>query len=333
MQSRRGGRQRQRFRKAQAKMLLEQMAEAANDLMSHGIVEHDDDIEVTQTSQARCAEQSVTSRQPGSIEHVKNIPVTKARDWEANVRMNQAEYLRQVSFQSPSQPGELRHATSSQQSRLKPSQTLAQRNPSPTAMSGKICMTPDEFHMLVKQEVLKALDKIGASNETIRKAVDDDWAFAEEESELTPNTNAGSKGSSASEKPADPETMTKATQSTTTTHADEEDPKVQKIRVKLAELRKMMSEKKPEVFEPKFEEESGEIEIQLPPNVTSVDQWSTALVQKGRFKGQSYKTAFDKDDYKKWLMENFRRLKCPAMVDLAKYVILQTKEDMAKATA
>ena len=229
MPPRLGGRIRQRLRKKKAKLLLQQMAEAANDVMSNGIVENDDDIEVTQTSQARCAEQSVTSRQPGSIEHVKNIPVTKARDWEANVRMNQAEYLRQVSFQSPSQPGELRHATSSQQSRLKPSQTLAQRNPSPTAMSGKICMTPDEFHMLVKQEVLKALDKIGASNETIRKAVDDDWAFADDAKELTPNTNARSTGSSASENPDAPKTMTKATQSTTTAQADAANPKVQKI--------------------------------------------------------------------------------------------------------
>ena len=83
-------------------------------------------------------------------------------------------------------------------------------------MAGQISMTPDEFRMLVKEEVLKTLAKIGASEETINK-VGDDWTFAEEEEELTPNTNAGSTGSSASEKPAAPETMTKATQSTTTT--------------------------------------------------------------------------------------------------------------------
>ena len=205
------------------------MAEAANDVLSHGIVEHDDDIEVTQTSQARSSEESVTSRQPGSIEQVKNIPVTKARDWEANVRMNQAEYLRQVSLQSPSQPGELKHATSSQQSRLKPAQTLARRNPSPTAMAGQISMTPDEFHMLERQEDLKTLAKIGASDDSISKAVDDEWAFADDAKELTPNTNARSTGSSASENPAAPKTMTKATQCTTTAQADAANPKVRKI--------------------------------------------------------------------------------------------------------
>ena len=333
MPPRRSARERQRFKKKQAKLLQEQMAKAANDVLSHGIVEHDDDIEVTQTSQARCAEQSVTSRQPGSIEQVKNIPVTKARDWEANVRMNQAEYLRQVSLQSPSQPGELRHATSSQQSRLKPAQTLARRYPSPTAMAGQISMTPEEFRMLVKERALKMLAKIGASDETISKAADDDWAFSEEEEELAPNTNAGSTGSSASEKPAAPETMTKATQSTTTTQENAEDPKVQKIQVKLAELRKKLNEKKTEVFEPTFEDASSEIEIQLPANVKSLDEWSTAVVRRGKFKGKSYKAAFDDDNYRKWLMDNFGSLKSPAIVDLAKYVICQTKAVMAKATA
>ena len=121
-------------------------------------------------------------------------------------------------------------------------------------MARQISMTPDEFRMLVKQEVLRTLARIGASDETISKAEDDDWAFAEEQEDFTPNTNAGSTGSSASEKPATPETMTRATQSATTTQANAEDPKVQKIQVKLAELRKMLNEKKTEVFEPKFEE-------------------------------------------------------------------------------
>ena len=237
MPPRLSGRIRQRLAKKKAKLLLDQMAEAANDVMSNGVVENDDDIEVTQTSQARSSKDSVTSRQPGSTEQIQNMPVTRAWDWE-DQRMNRAEYLRRVSLQSPSQPDELKHATSSQHSRLKPAQTLAKRNPSPTAMAGQISMTPDEFRMLVKEEVLKTLAKIGASDETISKAVDDDWAFAEEEEELAPNTNAGSTGSSASEKPAAPETMTKATQSTTTTQENAEDPKLQKIQVKLAELRK-----------------------------------------------------------------------------------------------
>ena len=200
-------------------------------------------------------------------------------------------------------------------------------------MAAQICITPAELHNLVTQEALNALAKIGASKETIAKAVDDDWAFAEEEEEFTPNSNAESNSSSASEKPADPETMTKETQSTTTTQADEKDHRIQKFQVKLAELRKKMREEKTEVFQPIFEEPSGEIEIQFPPNVTSVEQWSTAFVQKGKFKGQRYRAAFDNNDYKKWLMEHFGSLKCPMMLDLAKYVICQTKEDMAKATA
>ena len=309
------------------------MAEAANDVMSNGIVENDDDIEVTQTSQARSSKDSVTGRQPGSTEQIKNIPVTKARGWEANERMNQAEYLQRVSLQSPSQPDELKHATSSQHSRLKPAQTPARRNPSPTAMARQICMTPEEFQFLVRQEVAKALAKIGASDETISKAADDDWAFSEEEKELAPNTNAGSTGSTASEKPAAPETMTKATQSTTTTQENAEDPIIQKIQIKLAELRKQLNEKKTEVFQPTFEDASNEIEIQLPANVKSLDEWSTAVVQQGKFKGMSYKAVFDDDNHRKWLMDNFDSLNNPAVIDLAKYVICQNKADMAKATA
>ena len=309
------------------------MAEAANDVMSNGIVENDDDIEVTQTSQARSSKESVTGRQPGSTEQIKNIPVTKARDWEANERMNQAEYLQRVSLQSPSQPDELKHATSSQHSRLKPAQTPARRNPSPTAMDRQICMTYEEFQFLVRQEVAKALAKIGASDETISKAVGDDWAFAEEEEELAPNTNAGSTGSSASEKPTAPETRTKATQSTTTTQKNTEDPKLQKIQVKLAELRKKQDEKKTEVFEPTFEDASSEIEIQFPKNVESLDHWSTAVVRQGKYQGKSYKTAFDDYNYRKWLIGNFASLKADPIIDLAKYVICQAKADMAQATA
>ena len=57
------------------------------------------------------------------------------------------------------------------------------------------------------------------------------------------------------------------------------------------------------------------------------------MVQQGKFKGQSYKTAFDDDFYRKWLMDNFGSLKTAGIVDLAKYVICQTKANMAKATA
>ena len=57
------------------------------------------------------------------------------------------------------------------------------------------------------------------------------------------------------------------------------------------------------------------------------------MVQQGKFQGKSYKAAFDDCNYKKWLMDNFGTLKAPAIIDLAKYVICQTKADMAKATA
>ena len=57
------------------------------------------------------------------------------------------------------------------------------------------------------------------------------------------------------------------------------------------------------------------------------------MVQQGKFEGKSYKTAFDDYNYRKWLMDNFGSLKSAAIVDLAKYVICQTKADMAQATA
>ena len=95
----------------------------------------------------------------------------------------------------------------------------------------------------------------------------------------------------------------------------------------------MLNEKKTEVFEPTFEEASSEIEIQLPANVKSLEHWSTAVVLQGKFQGKSYKAAFDDDSYRKWLMDNFGTRKTAAIIDLAKYVICQTKADMAKATA
>ena len=194
-------------------------------------------------------------------------------------------------------------------------------------------MTPQELSMLVMQEVQRALRKIGASEETISKAVDDDWAFAEDETQQTRNTSVGSTGSSASEKPAAQEKTSKGTQCTTSTQGKAEDPRVQKFQVKLAELRKMLDEKKTEEFKPKFQEASGEIEIQLPPNVENLDHWGTAVVQQGKYEGKSYKAAFDDKIYRKWLMDNFASLKSAAIVDLAKYVICQTKANMATATA
>ena len=319
--------------KKHGKLFSAQMANAANDVLSNGIVEHEHDDEVPQTPQTRPALDRMTSAEPGSKAQVRNIPVTKARDWEANMRMNRVGHPHHVGLQSPREPAELRHARCSQPSLLEAPGSRAKRSPSPTAMAGQITMTPQELSMLVKQEVQRALMKIGASKETISKAVDDDWAFAEDETQQTRKTSVGSTGSSASEKPAAQEKTSKGTQCTTSTQGKAEDPRVKKIQVKLAELRKMLDEKKTEEFKPKFQEASGEIEIQLPPNVENLDHWGTAVVQQGKYQGQSYKTAFDNEIYRKWLMDNFGSLKAPAIVDLAKYVICQTKADMAKATA
>ena len=187
--------------------------------------------------------------------------------------------------------------------------------------------------MLVKQEVLKALRSVGTSEETISKTVDDDWDFAEDETEQTGKTNAEFTDSSASDKPTAQEKTSKETQCPTSTQGDAEHPKVQKFQVKLAELRKMLDEKKTEVFEPKFEDASDVIEIQLPPNVKDLDHWGKAVVQQGKFQGQSYKTAFDNEIYRKWLMDNVASLKAPAIVDLAKYVTCKTIAEMTKADA
>ena len=309
------------------------MAEAANDVLSNGIVEHEDEVEVTQTPQARPALDRMTSAEPGSKAQVRNIPMNKARDWEANMRMNRVEHPRHVGLQSPREPAQLRHARCSQPSRLEAPGSRAKRSPSPTATAGQITMTPQELSMLVMQEVQRALRKSGASEETISKAVDDDWAFAEDETQQTRKTSVGSTGSSASEKPAAQEKTSKGTQCTTSTQGKAEDPRVQKFQVKLAELRKMLDEKKTEEFKPKFQEASGEMEIQLPPNVENLDHWGTAVVEHGKYKGKSYKTAFDDKGYRKWLMDHFHTLATPPMLDLAKYVICQTKAEMTKADA
>ena len=309
------------------------MTEAVNDVLRYGIVEHEHDVEVTQTPQARPALNGMTSAETGSIAQDRNMPVTKARDWEANMIMSQVEHAGHVGLHSTRKPAELRHGRCSQRSRLELPRSRAKISPSPTAMAGQITMTLEELNMLVKHEVLRALAKIGASEETINQAVDDDWDFAEDEPEPIRNTNAGSTGSTASDKPAGQKKTTKEPQCTTSTQENVEDPKVQKFQVKLAELRKMLDERKREVFEPKFEERSGEMEIHLPPNVENLDHWGTAVVQQGKYQGKSYKTAFDDQIYRKWLMDRFDTLKAPAIVDLAKYVICQTKAEMAKADA
>ena len=198
------------------------MAEAANDVLSNGIVEHEDEVEVTQTPQARPALDRMTSAEPGSKAQVRNIPMNKARDWEANMRMNRVEHPRHVGLQSPREPAQLRHARCSQPSRLEAPGSRAKRSPS-TATARQIIMTPQELSMLVKMEVLRALAKIGASEETISKAVDDDWAFAEEETEQTRKTNAGSTGSAASDEPAAQDKTSKGTQCTTSTQGKAEE--------------------------------------------------------------------------------------------------------------
>ena len=333
MPPRTSGRIRQRLAKKQRELFAAQLANAANDVLSNGIVEHEHDDEVPQKPQTKSALDRMTSAEPGSKAQVRNIPVTKARDSEANMRMNRVGHPHHVSLQSPREPAELRHARCSQPSRLEAPGSRAKRSPSPTAMAGQIILTPQEISMLVKQEVQRALRKIGASEETIRKAVDDDWAFAEDETQQTRQTSVGSTGSSASEKPAAQEKTSKGTQCTTSTQGKAEDPRVQKFQVKLAELRKMLDEKKTEEFKPKFQEASGEIEIQLPPNVENLDHWGTAVAQHGKYQGKSYKTAFDDKNYRKWLVEHFHTLTTAPMRDLATYVICQTKAEMAKADA
>ena len=119
--------------------------------------------------------------------------------------------------------------------------------------------------MLIKHEVLQTLAKTGASEDTISKAVDDDWAFAEEEAEQTLTTSAGSTDSFASDKPAAQEKTTEGTQYTTPAQGDAEDPKVQKFQVKLAEQHKMLDDGKAEVSEPTFEQALGEMLIQHRP--------------------------------------------------------------------
>ena len=304
-----------------------------SDVLQNGIVDHDGDIEGPQTPQAMPALDGMTRGELRTIALDMKIPVAKDQDEGALIRMIRAEHPRPVGLQPPTQPAELNQASISQSSRLEPPGSRPNRSPSPTAMAGQITMTPEELSMLVRHEVKKTLVRLGASEETISKAVDDDWAFADEETEQTGKTNAGSTVSSASDEPAAEEKTPKGTQCTTSTQGNAEDPKVQKFQVKLAELRKMLDEKKTEVFEPKFEDASGEIEIQLPPNVKDLDHWGTALVQQGKYQGQSYKTAFDNEIYRKWLMDNFGSLKAPAIVDLAKYVICKTKAEMAKADA
>ena len=327
MPPRRSARARQREAKRQGNLFREQLAQAANDVLSNGIIEDEDDIEETQTSQTGPALDGMTSAGSGSTAQVRNIPVTKARNWEADMRTNRVEHPRPVGLQSSREPAELKHAQCSQDSRLEPPTSHPTTSPPPTAMAGKITMTQEEFGMLVKHEVLKALVQIGANDDTISKAVDKDWTFADEDTEQTRKTSAESATSSASDAAAVQEKTAKGKECTTSTQGYAEDPSVQKFHVKVAELRKMLSEKKTEVFEPKFEEASGEMEIQLPPNVKNLDHWGTAVVQQGKYQGQKYKTVFDDAHYKEWLMARCACLKHPAMVDLAKYVICRAQAE------
>ena len=258
-----------------------------DDVLENGVFEHERDIEGTQTPQALPARKRYTLAELKAIALDMNIPVIEGQDEGLLMRMIRAEQRRRDSSQSANSQAELNPVRDWQSFRLDSLEGHAKRSPSPTAMADQITIKMEELSELVKSEVLRALVNIGANAEVISKAKDDDWAFAEEETEQTRNTSAGA----------------------------------------------LLSKKKTEVFEPKFEEASGEIEIQLPPNVKSLDHWSTAVVQQGKFQGQSYKTAFDNYSYRKWLMDNFGSLKSPAIVDLAKYVICQYKADMAKATA
>ena len=258
-----------------------------DDVLENGVFEHERDIEGTQTPQALPARKRYTLAELKAIALDMNIPVIEGQDEGLLMRMIRAEQRRRDSSQSANSQAELNPVRDWQSFRLDSLEGHAKRSPSPTAMADQITIKMEELSELVKSEVLRALVNIGANAEVISKAKDDDWAFAEEETEQTRNTSAGA----------------------------------------------LLDERKTEVFEPKFEEASGEIQIQLPPNEKSLDHWSSAVVQKGKFKGQSYKAAFDDNVYKKWLMDNFRRLKYSEMVDLALYMICQTQADMTKATA
>ena len=99
--------------------------------------------------------------------------------------------------------------------------------------------------MLVKREVLRALASIGASAETMDKVVNDDWAFAEEDTVKSRKTIAEATGSSSSDTPAAQEKTTEETQYTTSTQEDAEDPMFQ--RLSLHEFRQMLYEQKTEV--------------------------------------------------------------------------------------
>ena len=262
--------QRQRYAKWQNKLFREQLAQAADDVLRNGIIEHEHDIEVTQTPQARPPLDEMTSAEPGKQAHVRDIPVTKARNWEANLRMNRVEHPRPVGLQSPREPAELKPAICALcGSQLEPPRNHPTTMPRSAAMARQITMTPEELSMLVKREVLRALASIGASAETMDKVVNDDWAFAEEDTVQPRKTSAEATGSSASDTPAAQEKTTEETQYTTSTQEDAEDPMLQHL--SLAELRKMLHEQKTEEFEPKFPETSIETEIKFPRNVKSLD--------------------------------------------------------------
>ena len=151
MPPRDSGRARQRHAKKQGKLFREELAQAANDVLSNGIIEHEHDIEVTQTPQARPPLDEMTSAEPGKLAHVKDIPVTKARNWEANLRMNRVEHPRPVGLQSPRAPAELKPAKCALcGSQLEPSRNHPTTILRSAAMAGQITMTPEELSMLVK---------------------------------------------------------------------------------------------------------------------------------------------------------------------------------------
>ena len=323
-------RARQRHAKKQGKLFREELAQAANDVLSNGIIEHEHDIEVTQTPQARPPLNEMTSAGTRKLSHVRDIPVTKARNWEANMKMNRVEHPRPVGLQSPRAPAELKPAKCALcGSQLEPRQNHPTTIPRSATMAGQITMTPEELSLLVKHEVLRVLTSVGASAETMDKVVNDDWAFAEEDTVKSRKTIAEATGSSSSDTPAAQEKTTEETQYTTSTQEDAEDPMLQHL--SLHEFRQMLHKQKTEEFEPKFPETSVGMEIKFPPNVKSLEHWGTAVVQQGKYAGKSYSTVFGDEDYKKWLTTHFATLKAPPIVDLAKYVVCRIKAEMDKA--
>ena len=84
--------------------------------------------------------------------------------------------------------------------------------------------------MIIKHVMLQTVAEIGPGEDTNSKAGDDNSAFAEEESEQTLKTSAGSTDSSASEKPAAQKKTTKENQDATSAKADAQVPKSRRFK-------------------------------------------------------------------------------------------------------